>query len=112
MSTSTLPALTDATFDEEVGAATTPLLVDFWAEWCGPCHALTPVLEQLVAESAGSLAVATVDADEHPTLAARFGVLSLPTVLVFRDGELVHRLVGARGKHHLREELAAAGILP
>ena len=106
MATSTsIPPLTAATFDEEVLAADVPVLVDFWAEWCGPCHTIEPVLDGLAQDLAGRLRIVSVDADDQPALAARFGVLSLPTLLVFRHGELVKRMVGARGRGHLLEEL-------
>ena len=105
-----LPTLTAATFDEEIGASTVPVVVDVWAEWCPPCKALAPVLEGLAAELAGRVRFAGVDGDAEPELAARFSVLSFPTLLVFDEGRLVHRLVGARGRGHLLEELAR--VLP
>jgi thioredoxin 1 len=104
-----LTPLSSATFDEAVLGASDPgrtLVVDFWAEWCPPCKALTPVLEQLSVELAATHDFASVDTEAHPDLAARFGTLSLPTLLVFRDGSVQQRLVGLRGKQHLREELA------
>jgi thioredoxin 1 len=103
-----IPELTDTTFDEEIGASPVPVVVDFWAAWCGPCHLLAPILEQIAIDRADDLRVFTVDADAHPTVAARYGVMSLPTLLVFdgRQGaEPVMRLVGARGKRHLMAEL-------
>jgi thioredoxin 1 len=103
-----LPALTTATFDEAIAAQPDgrPLVVDFWAEWCPPCKALTPILEQLSRDLADTTDFAAVDTDAHPELAARYRALTLPTLLVFRDGEVVHRLVGLRGRNHLVEELA------
>jgi thioredoxin 1 len=98
--------LTAATFDEVVGASPVPVLVDFWAEWCPPCHVVAPILDEIAAEHAGGLRIAKVDADAHPDLSLRFGVMSLPSLLVFVDGELVKRMVGARGKQHLLAELA------
>jgi thioredoxin len=97
--------LTAATFDETVGASPVPLVVEFWAEWCGPCHALAPILDELATEGAGRLAIAKVDADTWPELALRFDVMSLPTLLVFDRGQVVRRLVGARPKRHLAAEL-------
>jgi thioredoxin len=104
--------LTDATFDEGVGGSPMPVVVDFWAEWCGPCHALAPVIHEIAAEHADELRIFSVDLDAHPAVAARYGVMSVPTLLVFdrRQGvEPVMRLVGARGKHHLLAELS--GVL-
>jgi thioredoxin 1 len=100
--------LTTATFDETIqgAAAGRTVVVDFWAEWCPPCKALAPILESLSDELAATHDFASVDTEAHPELATRFATLSLPTLLVFRDGAVQHRLVGLRGKHHLREELA------
>ena len=98
--------LTAATFDEVVRGSELPVLVDLWTEWCGPCKTLAPVLEELAAEQAGRLRVATLDADAEPEITRRYDVMSFPTLLLFRDGEVVRRLIGARGKRHLLEELA------
>lgn len=102
--------LTAATFDEVVLGAPVPVVVDLWAEWCGPCHALAPILDEIAAEHAGALRITKVDVDAWPDVALRFGVMSFPTLLVFRNGEIVRRLVGARGKRHLLAELA--DVLP
>jgi len=93
--------LTDATFDEEVAGASKPLLVDFWAEWCGPCKMISPILEELAAEHAGKLRVANVG------VARRFEVMSIPTLILFKDGAPRLRLVGAKGKGQLVQELEA-----
>ena len=98
--------LSDATFDESVGGAETPLIVDFWAEWCGPCKMITPVLEDIAKEHAGRLQVAKLNVDDNPDIARRYDVMSIPTLLVFADGEVKKRLVGAKGKSQLLEELA------
>ena len=98
--------LDDSTFDETVGGASTPVLVDFTAAWCGPCKTVAPILDELAVEQADRLAIAKVDVDEQPGIAQRYDVMSMPTFILFKDGRPVHRLVGARGKRHLLEELA------
>ena len=98
--------LTDATFDESVGAADTPVLVDFWAEWCGPCKMISPVLEDIAKEHAGKIQIAKLNVDDNPNIARRFEVMSIPTLLVIANGEVKKRLVGAKGKPQLLEELA------
>ena len=99
-------ALTDATFDEEVGAATEPLLVDFWAEWCGPCKLIEPILEEIARENQGRLRVGKVNADDNLETVRRFDVMSIPTLILFKDGEPQVRLVGAKGKAQLLQELS------
>jgi thioredoxin 1 len=100
-----LHELTDTTFDETIAGATGPVVVDFWAEWCGPCKQYTPVLEE-VAREHPELTVVALNTDEQPQTAMRFDVMSVPTVIVFRDGEAVKRFVGARGKGRVLEDLA------
>jgi thioredoxin len=104
--TTTITELTEETFDEEVGASEVPLVVDFWAEWCGPCRMVAPVLEQIAAENAGRLRVAKLDVDDAPGIARRFQIMSIPTLMVFQDGVPKKRLVGAKGKSQLLSELA------
>jgi thioredoxin 1 len=101
-----ISTLTDATFDESVGGASTPLIVDFWAEWCGPCKMIAPVLEEIAKEHDGSVAVAKLNVDDNPEVARRYEVMSIPTLIVFADGEVKRRLVGAKGKAQLLEELS------
>jgi thioredoxin 1 len=98
--------VTEATFDGAVLQAQLPVLVDFWAEWCPPCHQLSPVVEDVAAEQAGKLLVAKVDADENPGLVRRYGTLSLPSLLVFVDGVEKARIVGVVPKRRLLTELA------
>jgi thioredoxin 1 len=98
--------VTDASFSEEIASSTEPVVVDFWAEWCGPCKMLTPVLEEIATEQGGKLRVGKLNVDDNPDIARQFNVMSIPTLIVFRDGEPKKRLVGAKGKGQLLEELA------
>ena len=98
--------LTDATFDEEIAGSSEPVLVDFWAEWCGPCKMIAPVLEDIAKEHAGKLQIAKLNVDDNPNIARRYDVMSIPTLLLFTDGEVKKRLVGAKGKAQLLEELS------
>ncbi len=98
--------LTDATFDEEVNSASVPILVDFWAEWCGPCKQIAPILEELSVEQSGKLAIGKLNVDDNPDVAMRFSVQSIPTLILFKDGEPVKRLVGAKGKSAYLQDLA------
>jgi thioredoxin 1 len=97
--------LSTNTFDEEILGAERPVLVDFWAEWCGPCKAIAPVLEEIAAEHTDRLTVAKLNVDDHPDLARRYNVMSIPTLLVFHQGQESKRIVGSRGKSKLLEEL-------
>lgn len=98
--------MTHTLIDEVIGASPVPVLVEFGAEWCPPCKAMAPVLADLASEYGDRLRVLTVDADAEPALTARYDVVGLPTLLVFRDGDVVGRMVGARGKGRLTQELA------
>ena len=93
--------------DEEIAASSVPVLVEFTADWCPPCKAMAPVLEEVAAEYADRLKLVKVDSDAEPGLTARFNVVGIPTLLLFRDGQLAGRLVGARGKGRLTQELEA-----
>jgi thioredoxin 1 len=103
--------INETNFEVEVLNATQPVLVDFWAEWCGPCKMLAPVLDEIASEQAGRAKVAKVNVDENPALAQRFGIQSIPTLLYFTDGEVRHRTVGVTGQKAIiakLEELAVA----
>jgi thioredoxin len=98
--------VTDATFDSDVLKSDKTVLVDFWAEWCGPCKMIAPVLEDIAKEHAGRIQIAKLNVDDNPNVARRYDVMSIPTLLVFADGEVKKRLVGAKGKAQLLEELS------
>ena len=104
--TSATVAVTDDSFTDDVLASATPVLVDFWATWCGPCKMIAPVLEEIATEKADELTVAKLDVDENPSTARDFQVVSIPTLILFKDGEPVKRIVGTKGKAALLRELA------
>lgn len=102
----TTVTVSDASFADAVLTSTTPVLVDFWATWCGPCRMVAPVLEEIAKEKAGSLTVAKVDVDANPGTARDYQVVSIPTLILFKDGQPVKRIVGAKSKPALLRELA------
>ena len=102
-----ISTLSAATFNEVVASASEPVLVDFWAEWCTPCKMIAPILQEIADEQAGKLKIVKLNVDDVPDVAMKYQVMSIPTLIVFKDGVEVNRLVGARGKAQLLESLAA-----
>jgi thioredoxin 1 len=100
--------VTESTFDQEVTQSETPVIVDFWAEWCGPCHAVAPVLDKIVEEREGELKLVKVNIDEERALAERYGIASIPTMILFRDGEPAAAALGAQPKGALERSLGLA----
>jgi len=100
--------VTEATFEEEVLKSEKPVIVDFWAEWCGPCHAVAPVLDKIVEERNGELALVKVNIDEEQGLAMRYGIQSIPTIVLFKDGEPAAAAIGAQPKSMLEKNLGLA----
>ena len=101
---------TDANFESEVLGSNQPVLVDFWAEWCGPCRLLTPTIEELASELGESAKVGKLNVDENPETAAKYRISSIPSVLVFKDGELVETLVGVQTKQSYRDALTQVSV--
>ena len=105
-------AVTEATFQQDVLESDEPVIVDFWAEWCGPCHLVSPILDEIAEERAGELRLVKVNVDEEEGLARRYGIMSIPTIILFKGGEPVAATIGARPKRAIEEQLglaAAAG---
>lgn len=98
--------VTDATFEADVLKNAKPVVVDYWAEWCGPCRQVSPVLEEIAAEHADKIDVVKLNVDQNPVTSQRYGILNIPTLSVFKDGEVVKEIVGARPKSALLRELA------
>jgi len=101
-------AVTEQTFDAEVLKSSIPVLVDFWAVWCGPCKMIAPIVEELANEYAGKLAVRKLDVDENGVIAAKYNIMSIPTLGLFTKGELIERIVGYMPKEQLKKRIDAA----
>lgn len=101
-------SVTEATFEAEVLKSDKPVIVDFWAEWCGPCHAVAPVLDKIAEERAGEIKLVKVNIDEQQGLASRYGVASIPTMILFKDGEPAAAAIGAKPKVALERDLGLA----
>jgi thioredoxin 1 len=102
--------INEASFEAEVLKSDRPVVVDFWAEWCGPCKMLAPVLDEIATEQSGTVKIAKVNVDENPGLAARFDVRAIPTLLYFAGGELLHQTAGAVGKKTILSNLEKLGV--
>jgi len=98
--------VTDATFQAEVLEADKPIMVDFWAEWCGPCRAVSPILDAIASENSDKLSIVKLDVDANPAIAEKYGITSIPAMYVFDKGEVVKRVIGAKPKPALEADLA------
>jgi thioredoxin 1 len=110
MASPLIVTLTQENFAQQVLQATTPVLVDFWAEWCGPCKMIAPILDELADEYSGKVKIGKVNIDEHQGLAAEYGVRAIPTLLVFNKGQVAEQVVGARGKRDLKASLDRVAV--
>jgi thioredoxin 1 len=102
--------VTDESFEQDVLKSSTPVLVDFWAEWCGPCKQIAPALEQIAEELGGQVTIAKVNIEESPTIPTRYGVKGIPTLMLFRDGHMTSMKVGAMPKQKILEWLSETGV--
>jgi thioredoxin 1 len=107
MESSSTVTLTEANFETEVTKSSQPVLVDFWAEWCGPCKMISPILDEIAREKAGSVKVAKVNVDDNQSLSARFNIRAIPSLLLFKDGQVRDQVTGMTSKKNLLEKIEA-----
>jgi thioredoxin 1 len=107
MASQHIVTLSTGNFEQEVAKSATPVLVDFWAEWCGPCKMLGPLLDELAEEKVGKIKVGKVNVDDNQELASRFGIRAIPTLLLFKDGQVKETMVGMTGKKDVEKKLAS-----
>ncbi len=100
--------LTDATFETEIGSGSTPMIVDFWAPWCGPCRMVGPVIDEIAQEHGDKVAIGKLNVDENPATAQKYGIMSIPTIILFKDGEAAKKVIGARSKADFLREFDLA----
>jgi thioredoxin 1 len=105
---SDVKTLTDATFDDEVKSSATPMIVDFWAPWCGPCRMVGPVIDQIAEEHSDKVSIGKLNVDENPGTAGKYGIMSIPTIILFKDGEPAKKVIGARSKADFEREFELA----
>jgi thioredoxin 1 len=104
----TVGKVSDTTFESEVLKATSPVVVDFWAEWCGPCRMIAPALEEIAGSLDGTVKIVKLNVDENPKTAAKYGIQSIPTLMIFKDGQMASRQIGALPKQKLEDWIKAA----
>jgi len=110
MSANNIITLTAANFEQEVLQSPTPVLVDFWAEWCGPCKMIAPILDELASEYDGKVKVGKVNIDDHQVIATQYGIRAIPTLLIFKDGEVAEQVVGLRSKRDLKANIDKVAV--
>ncbi len=108
MGSDKIKTLTDQNFQDEVKNSQTPVLVDFWAEWCAPCRMIAPVLDEIAEEYDGKVTIGKINVDQNRSVAAQYGVMSIPTLILFKNGEMVEQLVGAQPKENLVKVIQSA----
>lgn len=105
MALSNIITVTESNFAEEVTQSTTPVLIDFWAEWCGPCKMIAPILDEIASEYDGKLKIGKINIDEQQALAVQHGIRAVPTLLIFKDGEVADQIIGLKSKRDLKANL-------